>query len=735
MIEALPFEVINDMKQNACIFGTLPDMNTYLFKILNEYKPNYNFFYLNDINFNDNDFLNVLSDNNAEYLFFVSNIHSVKNDIQLNHRTIEQIYEDRISLEKLLKSKKKVDSEKESAKPVGLFIPLEHPYLLKQPFYLPEKIESFLNEKWRCYIFPFNSVVNKNMVDVSSEIIKDYSDIMIKRFETIVPCLYEPGQYESIRGVNRLKKNVFFASVKPSKIDFRYEYIKIDSLQKIKKEYNNYDLINCNRLANNLYYITNHVLFESEFLGAIRSSAETQESYTQFELYPLSKLLERNIPKERLDNFLKDLNEGLKKLYDTTKPDNVKKSFPIYQKHIFPYCAIIAKTHLGQVKINEKISDSKNSDFSVDNFWKLVHKKSLYCKISEISPSLVDKDQFSFTLVPVTEKYDSCIRIKSNYKYEDWREILINKGITEGTIIELKDTILVGTLFFVYDIIIDQVQLIKMNYDKMIIQEKGNISEIFKIHQKRKNEREERLNHFINTEKILLINEERYFNPLYLLKKFALTDPLLLENTGAAHGDLNLDNILLHITKKDDMDNNQSFPKKGSYELKFIDLSSFDIDYPLSFDYVKLEVEIKNHILSWDLFSFLNSPTETEDHIKKSYTNIVLLFEKRLRELSEKKASNEIIPDEEKFTQKMNCLFPFLVKLRKSGIQRYDRVPEAPILYAQQLFFYSLRSMMYETEVKIHENIDKRPIWRRRWAFLGALVASESFSNLTNYSN
>jgi alpha-galactosidase len=98
-----------------------------------------------------------------------------------------------------------------------------------------------------------------------------------------------------VRVIRRIKKNVFFASVNYAKIGLRYEFIKIDALHKIKKEWENYQLINSNFLANIVTHIRSHVLFQSEFLGALRSAAETQENFNNFELYPLNEVFEKKI--------------------------------------------------------------------------------------------------------------------------------------------------------------------------------------------------------------------------------------------------------------------------------------------------------------------------------------------------------------------------------------------------------------------------------------------------------
>ncbi|KPA17004.1 hypothetical protein MHK_002778 [Candidatus Magnetomorum sp. HK-1] len=398
---------------------------------------------------------------------------------------------------------------------------------------------------------------------------------------------------------------------------------------------------------------------------------------------------------------------------------DVVKAFTLYQKHIFPVCAV-AKIHFGQLKkVNEK-NCSTTQPFTISNFWKLEHKDSFYGKILEITPSLIDSDKCCLSLIPVKKDHSCCVQIHFQDSLKDWRELLMRKGISEGCTVEIRDTTLIGTLLTVYETIINQVALTEVSLDENDDQHK--VSKIF--YNPKYNELESRLNNFIENDNFSLINGDKYYNPLFIFKKFANRDTLLLENTGAAHGDLNLDNIIFHMLGNNDEDNKNLFSIEDRYELKLIDLSSFDTDYPLAFDYVKLEVEIKNHILSKDLINHLIYNEEiSQDMLKLEFTNIVISFEKLLLKNTDSEIfKNNIVYNNEKFTNKMKQLFHLLLRLRISGIKKYSGRHDSHKLYMQQLFFYSLRSMMFETD----ENSNEIPNWRKRWAFLSALVASES---------
>ena len=710
MFEPLNISKLEQNNQHFCIYSTYPEMSNLFFNLLIKNYSDRQIVFFDDIHF---------IHPKAKKLVFIPSL-------PLKPRSIQQMIHDKSQLEKLFETKLFVQLLEQNK--ITFLFSLEHSYLVKNTFIFPEKIFSYMaTNQLKPYIFPFDDACKKNEVTVIPQIIQE-SIFHNKQWHTyltiMVPCLYRPGLFDKIYITNRLKKNVFFASVNSPEIGLQYEFIKIDALHKIKKESENYNLINGNRLANFIYHIKSSILFENEYLGAMRSSAETQESYQRFKVFPLKKILEErtDIP---VNDFSEKLDKCLKALHDIKIDKNTGvNSFSLYQKHLFPSCATI-KIHEWQLKkvSQNEITPLKSSMFSIKNFWELSQISApFYCKILEVTPSQTIFNQCQLILIPITENQALDTQFQCHFKNDDWKEIFIHHDIHEGSIIKINSATLIGNLFFVYRLIKDNVQLVRF-YDTFN-PNKIHISSFKKEFNK--------FTQFVSQKNIHLINDKLYINPLYLFKKVAIKDTLYLENTGSAHGDLNLNNIVLHMLNQDDMKKN-GLEDKNTYEPKLIDLSAFKTDFPLAFDYVKLEVEIKNHILSTSLIE--NLIRIKEHDFKKEFTDTVLSFEMLLTSSIETNKSPDIIHENKKFTEKMKQLFPFILKLRHLGINKYKRdQKEAQILYMQQLFFYSLRSMMYKTEPLVEREVYMNTLeirnWRKRWAFLGALVASESFPKI-----
>jgi hypothetical protein len=305
---------------------------------------------------------------------------------------------------------------------------------------------------------------------------------------------------------------------------------------------------------------------------------------------------------------------------------------------------------------------------------------------------------FTLALKSVSNNHNNSIHLHCNFRLKDWQKLFIQRDISEGSIIEIKNLTFYGSLFQVYRTMIENVALFKKDplISEIIFPENQQVDSISNIFSKANISLEDNFNQFIQNEKITLINGSEFHNPLYLFKRFATKVTLALESTGAGHGDLNLGNILLHMKHNRKNDNSESFPELQDYEIKFIDLSSFKMDYPLAFDYVKLEVEIKNHILSKDLRKSYseNDRTLSEKDLKLKFTNDVILFENYLANNMQNSELTQSICDNSEFSPKMNQLIPLLLKLRQAGIKRYDRNQlDANKLYFQQLFFYSLHNI------------------------------------------
>ena len=122
--------------------------------------------------------------------------------------------------------------------------------------------------------------------------------------------------------------------------------------------------------------------------------------------------------------------------------------------------------------------------------------------------------------------------------------------------------------------------------------------------------------------------------------------------------------------------------------MRFIDIASFGFDYPLSFDYVKLETEIKTHILAFKLnakpnLKLISTIKQFEYMLQKDSDDILL---------KNKNPQSIIIPLN--ISDDLKSFYKLLLNIRSDAYKRYND-PIAPTLYRQQLLFYNLKTLTY----------------------------------------
>ena len=163
-----------------------------------------------------------------------------------------------------------------------------------------------------------------------------------------------------------------------------------------------------------------------------------------------------------------------------------------------------------------------------------------------------------------------------------------------------------------------------------------------------------------------------------------------------------------------------------NFRAVLIDLASFGTDYPLGYDFVKLETEIKNHIASRTLVDLVESGNKEDLRLNEIYDNAdalnrlflekILCFENQL--WAEENGNLELKMRDFALDSDINTcsvdpwncedeqlhppmkrilrLFMFVKEIRKCAFScAKHNAKDARILYAQQLFFYSLRTLSY----------------------------------------
>jgi len=198
-----------------------------------------------------------------------------------------------------------------------------------------------------------------------------------------------------------------------------------------------------------------------------------------------------------------------------------------------------------------------------------------------------------------------------------------------------------------------------------------------------------------------------------------------------AHGDMNLNNIISHnnsslkqSTKSNIYQSAEDEQKKididqiDNLTVKLIDLSSSAEDYPLTYDMVTLEVEIKNQILIGYVKDFCGKSHEAFIYLSlkiERYLNSNTFEVVDYRNIAKQIDYEDLLLY--KGYNQISSLITFICKIRKRAYEMYKRINETDNfqkLYLQQLFFYCLKTLSY--------NSDERS--EKCWATVSAIVAA-----------
>jgi len=645
-----------------------------------------------------------------------------------------------------------------------LLRPVDHPLLSHTSLIYPDEIFSNLlgeklpkndSKKKIQYFIPKNPYEFERPIKASLRKI-GATEWEKNLFKIVITCLYPPHQYQQIQRLKNFKNTVFLVKVKLKDENFssRYEVVKIDSIHKTNQEKDNFDIIHGNRTGQYVYHIRNSMIFPGEFIGAIRSCTESSFDLKKFELITLresfqekSKMCSLNgEPPNNYLNILVQLDECLESIYNLGHRNHSEPAFPVYRKTILPEIMDIFipwglknisladdKQEISKIKADflaielmpgelmpiEKSKESKESKDSEDS-----EKNCCYLKLLEIMPDITEKSR-CFILFEAKDTNGNAFRIKCPYSFSGWREAFNSYGLAEGKMVKISNRVEAAGYFFKLFMWIKKFNLVSgiSETDKQTLYyRKTEINNIRNSQEKEVGT----IKKFL-TQPTLTLNKgsrlplKKVWNPLYLLNRFnEETDLLLKEVTGPAHGDLNLDNILIYLKDKEKCN--------PETETRLIDLASFATDYPLSFDYVKLEVELKNHIFANTLFEKLKveklgkkstalNKKNPRQRAESRFINLVFRFEKALWDCDEFEEILEDVSEKPEVILLLSTYFPIIKRIREDGQKRYENnSDDAAILYQQQLFFYSIRTITYQS-------ITDRA---RLWAFMAAITAADN---------
>jgi hypothetical protein len=546
----------------------------------------------------------------------------------------------------------------------------------------------------RTMIFP-----NRTEYIQRTEVIYSKEDSNKQLYNIVIPALYsqinnikkleyiEEGRLES----NKTKLStwkLFFSKEGFSK----YEIIKIDSIYKIKKEKYNYDMLESNYTSDILYHVSGVAEFREEFICAIRYSPTLNYDDHNLKLKTFKTLLKEE--SFYANHYYEKLSSHINKLYNIADGTYSKNdTFAYYVQSIFGWMIDMNISNINNIT-KVQIDNTKplyNFDIqdALEKFEEL-RDKGIKAKIIEIDTL---QKQLRLTLennegiVPIIKLHfnidsEICKRYFHKIGLKEGESIFINGGICKGLMVTIEE----------------QIKTIGRNIsepfesktrpfspDKQFLREHKSVDRIvdkpyieIKNYNKEISYQVKNKHRIINDEYIEIVDEKIY-NPLYLLNQYRIKNKKLYQDKfGIAHGDLNLDNIIISY----DHQNKQKF------EMRFIDIASFGFDYPLSFDYVKLETEIKTHILAFKLnakpnLKLISTIKQFEYMLQKDSDDILL---------KNKNPQSIIIPLN--ISDDLKSFYKLLLNIRSDAYKRYND-PIAPTLYRQQLLFYNLKTLTY----------------------------------------
>jgi hypothetical protein len=500
--------------------------------------------------------------------------------------------------------------------------------------------------------------------------------------------------------------------MKDDSLSSRYEVIKIDSMWKTQNEKANFDVVNTNLTGGKLYHVLNTVNLPGEFVGAVRSCAESSSDLKMFNVLSLRDLFSNNTEPGVLQKVIQQLAKCLDAIYGLGHLNHSEPAFHVYRKRILPEVMEIL-TPWGLPQIQPVEPDQEISKLTPDFRAIGMPEHEEYClRLLEIAPD-VDNINRCALLFESEDYYGKTFHSNCIYNSHGWRESFIKQGLSQGQKVKVSGIIQRGYFFQIFEEIIN-LNIIAGLSPASRREKDERVQEINKINAEQK-EKQKMEAFIIQTHLSFSTGSppilKHVWNPLYLLDRFSTENDLLLkEVTGPAHGDLNLDNILIYL--EDENNQRRVEHSNDEPEVRLIDLASFATDYPLSFDYVKLEVEIKNHILARPGFLNLGDDfSNWEDRGK--FVDFVFQFEKKIWESNEQ---NDWQERTDEWTEDIKLYLKIIKEIRMLGQARYQsNVVDTSLLYQQQLFFYSLRTMTYRKISK----------WGKLWAFLAAIVAAD----------
>jgi hypothetical protein len=609
-------------------------------------------------------------------------------------------------------------------KNIYILFSIEYPQLYTSlSFFLDPLIETLQDSGLQKSIIPFDDQLKDKPVRVNFESsdIKD-DDVMKDYFEYFVPLLYPSSIYKEVTVLESLKKNVFKVKVvlhahgicDHKTENFQLEVVKFDAISRINREKNAFDRINTNKFSDIIYQVRKTAYFKGEFVAAIRSSAAS--IFTDQKQRTLRQVLaDQSFSQKAKEKSIDYIFESLNRIYTTQDFNKTNDSFKTYQDTIFPYTFYIKfREHIDINPVNDttKLSRISNNISICEDI------SSLCCQLTGIIPDLQNSNRCKLLFNVESDDDENpgqLLKLVIFYEDEKWRESFNKKGLTIGRKILINNIEKRGWLFEAYK------QYNNIKGSGFLPTKDSSIITKRMYHDTKK---EQIFRSLIDkhssidpadSKDFTVLNETKEyadFQEMYKIKQLPISgqkdsyqvsnpihfiyqaiekkDVFQKDYTGVCHGDLNIDNVIVHLGDR--------FSHE-EIRINLIDFSEYQGTFPLAYDAVTLETGIKLHILSMNIDQ------------NEQFIDTLISFERQLYEDFSGKTVDDSI-----WTDDMKTFFPMIQKIRKMAFDRYPiSTVKAYKCYAQQLLFYALRALSY-TDLTLRS---------KTWAFLSAGIACD----------
>jgi len=448
-------------------------------------------------------------------------------------------------------------------------------------------------------------------------------------FKPFSQCLYDQTHYQKIVQEEAISQNKHFLTLhRNDDIQNFQDIIQYSSIQTIQNQKKNFERILSNISLDFLYPIRKVAVLKGEYTGALSVCVD------KLNAKPLRDILQQ-IHDYDHNAIFKSIFNAFETLYQMDIKRSEQRGIVKYIETLIPVTLEITYLETPFVSSNEPVSQIQLTDIPNMTY----HKEAMTMKLLDIIPHFKNKNQYTmvFGLNVQFNNDVSLCRVAYSSQSSMWRENFSVAGITIGKCYELKNIKFENCFSYFNDIR----AAINDTYDWEKVKD------------------------------CLQLNA----NPADIFHNSELFEKMTDDYFSLAHGNIQLDNVLILPQAK---------------KAKLIDLSFMDNGFPMAFDMVALEMEIKKNIIANHLLINL---FKTQ---KKQFIDILVDIEKSINSEDHNIDIKQSKANLDKWSiTRIKQMIEIILHIRQQAYKRYEQSTQNQSTvrqcYRQQLLFYSIR--------------------------------------------